>query len=62
MHQGHDLWSAEKWELFAKNRSYKERKHRPSGSVPPAQQSSPRAETSSGFRARGLLPLPLPAL
>ena len=42
------MWSAEQWALFAKKRSYKERKHRPSGSAPPAQQSSPRAETSSG--------------
>ena len=42
------VWSAEQWELFAKKRSYKERKHRPSGSAPSAQQTSPRAETSSG--------------
>ena len=42
------VWSAEQWALFAKKRSYKERKHRPSGSAPPAQQTSPRAETSSG--------------
>ena len=41
------VWSAEQWALFAKKRSYKERKHRPSGSAPPAQQTSPRAETSS---------------
>ena len=41
------VWSAEQWELFAKKRSYKERKHRPSGSAPSAQQTSPRAETSS---------------
>ena len=41
------VWSAEQWERFLKKRSYKERKkHRPSGSVPPAQQTSPRAETS----------------
>ena len=33
-------------------RSYKERK-RPSGSVPPAQQTSPRAETSSGVSRPG---------
>ena len=33
-------WSAEQWEQFAKKRSYKERKQRPSGSVPPAQQTS----------------------
>ena len=47
------VWSAEQWELFAKKRSYKERKHRPSGSAPPAQQSSPRAETSSGVSRPG---------
>ena len=47
------VWSAEQWELFAKKRSYKERKLRPSGSVPPAQQTSPRAETSSGVSLPG---------
>ena len=42
-------WSAAQWECFTKKRSYKERKKsRPSGSVPPASQTSPRAETSSG--------------
>ena len=41
------VWSAEQWELFTKKRSYKERKQRPSGSVPPAQETSSRAETSS---------------
>ena len=46
------VWSAEQWELFSKKRSYKERK-RPSGSVPPAQQASPRAETSSGVSRPG---------
>ena len=46
------VWSAEQWELFSKKRSYKERK-RPSGSVPPAQQTSPRAETSSGVSRPG---------
>ena len=46
------VWSAEQWERFAKKRSYKERK-RPSGSVPPAQQTSPRAETSSGVSRPG---------
>ena len=46
------VWSAEQWELFAKKRSYKERK-RPSGSVPPAQQASPHAETSSGVSRPG---------
>ena len=47
------VWSAEQWELFAKKRSYKERKHRPSGSAPSAQQTSPRAETSSGVSHPG---------
>ena len=47
------VWSAEQWALFAKKRSYKERKHRPSGSAPPAQQSSPRVETSSGVSRPG---------
>ena len=42
-------WSAAQWELFTKKRSYKERKKsRPSGSVPPAPKTSPRAETPSG--------------
>ena len=39
--------------FFAKKRSYKERKHRPSGSAPPAQQTFPRAETSSGVSRPG---------
>ena len=47
------VWSAEQWEHFAKKRSYKERKHRPSGSAPPAQQTSPRVETSSGVLRPG---------
>ena len=47
------VWSAEQWELFPKKRSYKERKHRPSGSAPSAQQTSPRAETSSGVSRPG---------
>ena len=47
------VWSAEQWDLFAKKRSYKERKHRPSGSAPSAQQTSPRVETSSGVSRRG---------
>ena len=47
------VWSAEQWALFAKKRSYKERKHQPSGSAPPAQQTSPRAETSSGVSRPG---------
>ena len=46
------VWSAEQWELFSKKRSYKER-NRPSGSVPPAQQTSPRADTSSGVSRPG---------
>ena len=56
------VWSAEQWALFAKKRSYKERKHRPSGSAPPAQQTSPARKLLREFRALGLLPLPLPAL
>ena len=48
------VWSAAQWERFNKKRSYKERKkHRPSGSVPTAQQTSPRAETSSGVSRPG---------
>ena len=48
------VWSAEQWERFLMKLSYKERKkHRPSGSVPPAQQTSPRAETSSGVLRPG---------
>ena len=47
------VWSAEQWEFLAKKRSYKERRHRPSGSAPPAQQTSPRAETSSGVLRPG---------
>ena len=42
-------WSPSQWEAFAKKRSYKERKRlsRPSGSLPPAAATSPRARTSS---------------
>ena len=47
------VWSAEQWALFGKKRTYKERKHWPSGSAPPAQQTSPRAETSSGVSRPG---------
>ena len=47
------VWSAEQWALFGKKRSYKERKSRPSGSAPPAQQTSPRAETSLGVSRPG---------
>ena len=39
--------------FLQKKRSYKERKHRPSGSAPSAQQTSPRAETSSGVSRPG---------
>ena len=40
--------SPAQWELFAKKRTYKDRKKsRPSGSVPPAPGASPRAGTSS---------------
>ena len=47
------VWSAEQWAFFGKKRTYKERNHRPSGSAPPAQQTSPRAETSSGVSRPG---------
>ena len=47
------VWSAEQCALFSKKRSYKDRKSRPSGSAPPAQQTSPRAETSSGVSRPG---------
>ena len=42
-------WSPSQWEAFAKKCSYKERKRlsRPSGSLPPAAATSPRARTSS---------------
>ena len=41
-------WSPAQWELFAKKRSYKDRKKsRPSGSVPPAPGALHRAGTSS---------------
>ena len=41
-------WSPSQWEAFAKKRSYKERKRsRPSGSIPPAAENSPHAQTSS---------------
>ena len=48
-------WSAAQWELFTKKCSYKERKKssRPSGSVPPAPQTSPLAETPSGVSQPG---------
>ena len=41
-------WSPSQRELFAKKRTYKERKRsRPSGSVPPAPGALPRVRTSS---------------
>ena len=47
-------WSSAQWELFVKKRSYKERKkNHPSGSVPPAPRTSPRAETPSGVLQPG---------
>ena len=48
-------WSAVQWELLTKKRSYKERKKSscPSGSVPPAPQTSPRSETPSGVSQPG---------
>ena len=48
-------WSVAQWEHFVKKRSYKDRKKpsRPSGSVPPAPLTSPRAETSSGVSRPG---------
>ena len=48
-------WSVAQWEQFVKKRSYKDRKKpsRPSGSVPPAPLTSPRAETPSGVSRPG---------
>ena len=47
-------WSLAQWELFTKKRSYRERKKiRPSGSVPLAPKTSPRAETPSGVSQPG---------
>ena len=42
-------WSSAQWEAFAKKQSYAGRKlsSRPSGSLPPALKTSPRAGTSS---------------
>ena len=41
-------WTPGQWELFAKKRTYKERKRsRPSGSVPPTPGATPRVGTSS---------------
>ena len=48
-------WSPGQWELFAKKRTYKERKRsRPSGSVPPAPGATPRAGTSSEVPQPGI--------
>ena len=49
------VWSATQWEQFVEKRSYKDRKKssRPSGSVPTAPPTSPRAETSSGVSRPG---------
>ena len=48
-------WSAAQWERFIKKRTYKDRKKtsRPSGSVPPASLTSPRAETLSEVSQTG---------
>ena len=48
-------WSVAQWEQFVKKRSYKDRKKpsRPSGSVPTAPLTSPRAETPSGVSRPG---------
>ena len=52
-----NIWSAAQWEQFVKKRSYKDHKKsssaRPSGSVPPAPLTSPRAETPSGASQSG---------
>ena len=48
-------WSVAQWEQFVKKRSYKDRKKpsRPSGSVPPAPWTSPRAFSPSGVSHPG---------
>ena len=48
-------WLVAQWEQFVKKRAYKDRKKpsRPSGSVPPAPLTSPRAETPSGVSHPG---------
>ena len=58
------FWSAARWELFVKKRSYIDRMKPscPSGYVPPAPLASPRAETPSGVSQLGLLPLLFPTL
>ena len=49
------VWSVTQWDQFVKKRTYKDRKKssRPSGSVPPAPLTSPRAETSTGVSRPG---------
>ena len=49
------VWSAKQWEQFVWKRTYEDRKKssRPSGSVPTAPPTSPRAETSSGVSRPG---------
>ena len=50
-------WCSAQWELFAKKRTYAERKRsRPSGSVPPAPKATPRAQTSSEVMQPGTSP------
>ena len=48
-------WSVAQWEQFVKKRAYKDRKKpsRPSGSVPPAPLTSPRAFSPSGVSRPG---------
>ena len=48
-------WSVAQWEQFVKKRAYKDRKKpfRPSGSVPPAPLTSPRAVSPSGVSRPG---------
>ena len=54
-------WFATQWEQFDKKRSYKDRRKSscPSGSVPPALQTSPRTETPSGVLRPGTSSRPL---
>ena len=56
------VWSAEQWALFGKKRTYKERKHRPSGSATLLSRLPPARKLLREFRALGLLLLLLPAL
>ena len=56
-------WSLGQWELFAKKRTYKERKRsRPSGSVPLPRGLRPARELLRKFHSLGLPPLLFPAL